>query len=209
MRERARAARARSTASRRPRAANGGDGASAAARTAARARPAPIRGAVRILFLDVDGTLTDGVIGFTRDSDFRNFYVRDGLALDWARDLGLLPVVISGRASHAVEARLADLKLEGYLGVRDKVAEAKQVLAREGVEFGACAMVGDDLPDVALMKRVGWPIAVADAVPEVLRIARTVTRAPAGRGAVREVVEMLLRHNRTWTRVLERYEAKE
>ena len=209
MRERLRAARARGTAPRRPRAANGGDGASAAARTAARARPAPIRGAVRILFLDVDGTLTDGVIGFTRDSDFRNFYVRDGLALDWARDLGLLPVVISGRASHAVEARLADLKLEGYLGVRDKVAEAKQVLAREGVEFGACAMVGDDLPDVALMKRVGWPIAVADAVPEVLRIARTVTRAPAGRGAVREVVEMLLRHNRTWTRVLERYEAKE
>jgi len=209
MRERLRAARARGAGPRRPRAANGGDGASAAARTAARARPAPIRGAVRILFLDVDGTLTDGVIGFTRDSDFRNFYVRDGLALDWARDLGLLPVVISGRASHAVEARLADLKLEGYLGVRDKVAEAKQVLAREGVEFGACAMVGDDLPDVALMKRVGWPIAVADAVPEVLRIARTVTRAPAGRGAVREVVEMLLRHNRTWTRVLERYEAKE
>ena len=209
MRERLRAARARGAGPRRPRAANGGDGASAAARTAARARPAPIRGAVRILFLDVDGTLTDGVIGFTRDSDFRNFYVRDGLALDWARDLGLLPVVISGRASHAVEARLADLKLEGYLGVRDKVAEAKQVLAREGVEFDACAMVGDDLPDVALMKRVGWPIAVADAVPEVLRIARTVTRAPAGRGAVREVVEMLLRHNRTWTRVLERYEAKE
>jgi 3-deoxy-D-manno-octulosonate 8-phosphate phosphatase (KDO 8-P phosphatase) len=209
MRERTRAARARGAAPRRPRAANGGDGASAAARTAARARPAPIRGAVRILFLDVDGTLTDGVIGFMRDSDFRNFYVRDGLALDWARDLGLLPVMISGRASKAVEARLADLKLEGYLGVRDKVAEAKKVLAREGVEFGACAMVGDDLPDVALMKRVGWPIAVADAVPEVRRIARTVTRAPAGRGAVREVVEMLLRHNRTWTRVLERYEAKE
>jgi 3-deoxy-D-manno-octulosonate 8-phosphate phosphatase (KDO 8-P phosphatase) len=170
---------------------------------------APVEGPVRVLFVDVDGTLTDGVIGFTRSSDFRNFYVRDGLALDWARDLGLLPVVISGRASQAVEGRLADLKLEGYLGVRDKVAEAEKVLAREGVHFDQCAMVGDDLPDIALLKRVGWPIAVADAVPEVLRVARTVTRAPAGRGAVREVVEMLLRHNGTWRRVLERYEAAE
>ena len=113
-------------------------------------RSAPIRGAVRILFLDVDATLTDGVIGFTRDSDFRNFYVRDGLALDWARDLGLLPVVISGRASQAVAARMTDLRLENYLGVRDKVAEAEKVLAREGARFGECAMVGDDLPDVPL-----------------------------------------------------------
>ncbi|TMQ56760.1 MAG: hypothetical protein E6K72_04440 [Candidatus Eisenbacteria bacterium] len=179
-----------------------------AASTAA-PRSAPIRGAVRILFLDVDATLTDGVIGFTRDSDFRNFYVRDGLALDWARDLGLLPVVISGRASQAVAARMTDLRLENYLGVRDKVAEAEKVLAREGARFGECAMVGDDLPDVPLLKRVGWPIAVADATPEVRKIARTVTRARAGHGAVREVVEMLLRHNRTWGRVLERYEAVE
>ena len=175
----------------------------------ARRRPAPFRGPVRILFLDVDGTLTDGVIGYARDLDYRNFYVRDGLALDWARDLGLLPVVISGRASTAVASRMADLKLEHYLGERDKVAVAKKVLAREGVVFGECAMVGDDLPDVALLRRVGWPIAVADAVPEVLKVARTVTRTPAGRGAVREVVEMLLRHNRTWPRVLERYEVTE
>ena len=82
-------------------------------------------------------------------------------------------------------------------------------MSREGVAFGECAMVGDDLPDVPLLKRVGWPIAVADASPDVLPLARTVTRARAGRGAVREVVEMLLRHNRTWRRVLERYEAIE
>jgi 3-deoxy-D-manno-octulosonate 8-phosphate phosphatase (KDO 8-P phosphatase) len=169
----------------------------------------PVEGAVRVLFLDVDGTLTDGVIGFTKDTDFRHFFVRDGLALEWARDLGLLPVVISGRASQAVAARMADLKLEHYLGVRDKVAVAEKVLAREGVELRECAMVGDDLPDVPLLKRVGWPIAVSDATPEVLKVARTVTRARAGAGAVREVVEMLLRHNRTWERVLERYEAAE
>jgi len=157
----------------------------------------------------VDGTLTDGVIGFTRDGDFRHFFVRDGLALQWARDLGLLPVVISGRSSLAVAARMVDLGLEHYLDVRDKVAVAEKVMSREGVAFGECAMVGDDLPDVPLLKRVGWPIAVADASPEVLPLARTVTRAHAGRGAVREVVKMLLRHNRTWRRVLERYEAIE
>jgi 3-deoxy-D-manno-octulosonate 8-phosphate phosphatase (KDO 8-P phosphatase) len=167
---------------------------------------APVAGPVRILFLDVDGTLTDGVIGFTGESDSRHFFVRDGLSLEWARDLGLLPVVISGRASLTVAARMADLRLEHYLGIKDKVAVAERVLAREGARWEQCAMVGDDLPDVPLMRRVAWPIAVADATAEVRAMARTVTALPAGRGAVREVVEMLLRHNGTWRQVLERYE---
>jgi len=165
-------------------------------------------GPVRILFLDVDGTLTDGVIVTTSQGDARNFWVRDGLALQWARDAGLLPVVISGRASRAVEARMADLGLEYYGGVQDKVAAAQLVLARENVRWEQCAMVGDDLPDVALMRRVGWPIAVADAMPELLPFAKLTTRARAGFGAVREVVEMLLRVNGAWEQVLERYEAQ-
>lgn len=167
---------------------------------------APVAAPVRILFLDLDGTLTDGVIGFARDGDFRNFWVRDGLALGWARDLGLLPVVISGRMSLAGQARMHDLKIEHYLGALDKVAVAEKVMAREGAAWGECAMIGDDLPDVPLLKRVGWPIAVADASAEVLPFAKTVTRARAGAGAVREAVEMLLRHNGTWDRVLARYE---
>lgn len=169
-------------------------------------RLAPLTGPIRILFLDVDGTLTDGVIGFTHEGDLRHFWVRDGLALEWVRDLGVLPVVISGRASLAVAARMADLQLEHYLGIKDKVAVAEQVRAREGARWEECAMVGDDLPDVPLLRRVGWPIAVADASPEVLPFARTVTAERAGHGAVREVVEMLLRHNGTWDRVLRRYQ---
>ena len=167
---------------------------------------APVAGQVRILFLDVDGTLTDGVIGFTRDSDLRHFWVRDGLALEWARDLGLLPVVISGRDSAAVAARMQDLRLEYYLGIRDKVSVAEKVLAREGVDWEACAMVGDDLPDVPMLRRVGWPIVVADASAELLPFARSVTRSRAGFGAVREAVELLLRHNGVWDQVLRRYE---
>jgi 3-deoxy-D-manno-octulosonate 8-phosphate phosphatase (KDO 8-P phosphatase) len=169
--------------------------------------PSPVTGKVRILFLDVDGTMTDGVIGWDTRGDTRNFYVRDGLALDWARDSGLLPVVISGRDSMAVKGRMADLRLEHYLGIKDKVAVAEEVRAREEVLWSACAMVGDDLPDVPLLKRVGWPIAVADAVSEVRAVARLTTVHDAGRGAVREVVETLLRHNGTWDDVLRRYEA--
>jgi 3-deoxy-D-manno-octulosonate 8-phosphate phosphatase (KDO 8-P phosphatase) len=182
-----------------------------APRRAAGRRAAPRRGTmagpVRILFLDVDGTLTDGIIGFDRIGDHRHFWVRDGLALEWARDLGVLPVVISGRASAAVEARMNDLRLEHYLGAKDKVAVAERVLAREGVEWRQCAMVGDDLPDVPMLRRVGWPIAVADASGQVREVAKTVTRARGGFGAVREAVEMILAHNGTWNDILKRYEA--
>jgi 3-deoxy-D-manno-octulosonate 8-phosphate phosphatase (KDO 8-P phosphatase) len=167
---------------------------------------APVPGRVRILFLDADGTLTDGVITETAAGDARNFWVRDGLALMWARDLGLVPVVISGRPSPAVESRMRDLVVECHVGIADKVAVAGQVLAREGARWEECAMLGDDLPDVPMMRRVGWPIAVADAQPEVLALARTITARGGGRGAAREAVELLLRHNGDWERILRRYE---
>jgi 3-deoxy-D-manno-octulosonate 8-phosphate phosphatase (KDO 8-P phosphatase) len=175
-------------------------------RGTARAARVPVSGPIKILFLDLDGTLTDGVVGYDTQGDFRNFHVRDGLSLEWAKGLGMLPVVISGRASRAGELRMQDLGLEHYLGERDKVTVADRVRSRVGAEWRECAMIGDDLPDVALLKRVGWRIAVADAVDEVRSLAHTVTRGAAGRGAVREVVEMLLRHNGVWSRVLERYE---
>lgn len=168
---------------------------------------APIAHPVKLLFLDVDGTLTDGVIGFTKDGDLRHFWVRDGLALEWARDMGILPVVISGRDSLAVAARMHDLRLEFYLGMKDKVAVAEKVLARTGVRWEECAMIGDDLPDVPLFRRVGWPIAVRDGAPEVMPFVKSVTASRAGEGAVREAVEMLLKHNGRWTEILQRYEA--
>ena len=102
---------------------------------------------------------------------------------------------------------MADLKLEHYLGIKDKVAVAEQVLAREEVLWGACAAVGDDLVDVPLLKRVAWPFAVADAAPQVRAIAKTTTVHEGGRGAVREVVETILRHNGSWEEILKKYEA--
>jgi 3-deoxy-D-manno-octulosonate 8-phosphate phosphatase (KDO 8-P phosphatase) len=84
---------------------------------------------------------------------------------------------------------------------------AEGVLDREKAAWQDCAMVGDDLPDIPLLRRVGWPITVADASPELRPFVRTITQARPGYGAVREVVEMLLRHNGVWDEVLRRYEA--
>src|SRR5436309_8759782 len=145
--------------------------------------PDPVTLPVRIIFLDVDGTLTDGVIGFDSGGDSRHFWIRDGLALEWARDLGVLPVVISGRSSKAVAARMSDLSLEHYLGVKDKVAVAEKVLRREGARWEECVMVGDDLPDVPMMRRVCWPVAVGQAPPWGRRFAKSAPHHVGGRRA--------------------------
>jgi len=169
---------------------------------------APVGGPIRILFLDLDGTLSDGMITYDTRGDARHFWVRDGIALQWAKAEDVRPIVISGRASDAALLRMKDLDLEHYLGAEDKVAIAERILVREGVTWDACAMVGDDLPDVPLMRRVGWRFAVANADPRVLSIAHTVTRTAGGAGAVREVVEIVMTHNGSWNRVLARYEAQ-
>jgi len=167
----------------------------------------PIEGPARILFMDLDGTLTDGVITYDTVGDARHFSIRDGLALQWAMKHGILPVVISGRPSKAAELRMKDLDLEYYLDIHDKVAVADAVRRRVKAEWRQCVMVGDDLPDVALMKKVGWAIAVADADHHVKKFAQSITVARAGFGAVREVVVTLLKHNGVWPKVLEHYEA--
>jgi len=184
------------------------EGRPAPRRRTGRRRSRPAGESLRIIFLDLDGTLTDGVITFDVRGDQRHFSIRDGLALQWARDLGVLPFVISGRDSKAAELRMRDLGLEHHFGAQDKVSVAEEVMRREGATWAQCVMVGDDLPDVPLLRRVGWPVAVPDAVPQVKAVARMVTRARAGHGAVREVVERVLRHNGLWERVLERYEAR-
>jgi len=168
----------------------------------------PVSGVVKIIFTDVDGTLTDGMITYDARGDSRNFFIRDGLGLKWARDNGVLPVALSGRDSPAVQLRMTELGIEYHGGLDDKVAVAQKILEREKVDWRECVMIGDDLPDFAMMRRVGWPIAVADAVREVKMVAKTVTGMPGGKGAVREVVEMVLRHNGAWERVLEWYEAR-
>ena len=149
---------------------------------------------IHLLVLDVDGVLTDGRLYFgARGEALKVFDVRDGYGLVALQRAGVAVAVISGRRSGAVTARCRELKVRHvHQGVSDKLAVFERLRKRLGIARSACACVGDDLPDVPLMKAVALSFAVADAHPEARRAARFVTRLGGGRGAVREVCDVLL-----------------
>ena len=151
-------------------------------------------GAIRLLVLDVDGVLTDGRLYFgPRGEALKVFDVRDGYGLTALRRAGVEIAVISGRRSPAVAARCRELEVRHvHQGVSDKLAVFERLRVRLKLAPEACACVGDDLPDVPLMNAVALPSAVADAHPAVRRAAAVVTRQGGGRGAVREVCDLLL-----------------
>jgi 3-deoxy-D-manno-octulosonate 8-phosphate phosphatase (KDO 8-P phosphatase) len=151
-------------------------------------------GAIRLLVLDVDGVLTDGRLYFgPRGEVLKVFDVRDGYGLVALQRAGVAVAVISGRRSGAVRARCRELKVRHvHQGVADKLAVFERLRARLRLARSVCACVGDDLPDVPLMRAVALAFAVADAHPAVRRAAAVVTRRGGGRGAVREVCDFLL-----------------
>jgi 3-deoxy-D-manno-octulosonate 8-phosphate phosphatase (KDO 8-P phosphatase) len=154
---------------------------------------------IRLLVSDVDGVLTDGTISYgTGNLEEKAFNIKDGLGLrlaTWAE----FPVAwLSGRRSDAVTRRAAELGVRLYDGVSDKNAGLRQVAAEHGVHLAQIAYVGDDLNDLPALALAGLPIAVADAVPEVKEAARYITGALGGHGAIREVVELLLRGQGRW-----------
>jgi 3-deoxy-D-manno-octulosonate 8-phosphate phosphatase (KDO 8-P phosphatase) len=161
---------------------------------------APRAARIRLLILDVDGVLTDGGLLYgASGEETKRFHVHDGLALVAARKAGLQVVVLSSRASAAVTRRMTELGVsEVHQGVGDKASALVALCERLGVPAGAVAMMGDDLPDLAAMGRVGLALAPANAVAEVKRAAHWVARRRGGDGAVREAVEMLLKARRAW-----------
>jgi 3-deoxy-D-manno-octulosonate 8-phosphate phosphatase (KDO 8-P phosphatase) len=170
------------------------------------AAPDPAR--VRLVGLDSDGTLTERGIGWDdRGHGYRRFDVRDGLAMQWAHAAGLPVVVISGKESKALAARLAELGVPGFQGVADKPACLEAFARERGLALADCAFLGDDLPDVPVMRRVGYPMAVADAHPLALAAAAWRASVPGGRGAAREAIEHLLAATGRWPQVLARYDA--
>lgn len=156
--------------------------------------------AIRLLILDVDGVLTDGRLVYgTTGEDTKVFYVRDGYAIVAAQAAGLDIAVVSGRASAAVTRRLEELGVrEVHQGIADKVALLPRLCARRQIVPSQVAFMGDDLPDLPLLGRVGLALAPADAAREVRRVAHWVTKLPGGSGAVREAIEWLLRARRAW-----------
>jgi 3-deoxy-D-manno-octulosonate 8-phosphate phosphatase (KDO 8-P phosphatase) len=155
---------------------------------------------VRLLVLDVDGVLTDGSLVYgPAGEETKRFHVHDGLAMVEARRSGLEVAVVSARASAATRSRMAELGLtEVHLGVGDKAAALDAIVGRLGLRSEQAAAMGDDLPDLPMMRRAGLAMAPGTAVAEVRRAAHWVSRRPAGAGAVREAIEWLLRARRAW-----------
>ncbi|HHN74203.1 MAG TPA: 3-deoxy-D-manno-octulosonate 8-phosphate phosphatase [Acidobacteria bacterium] len=160
--------------------------------------PFPDLSRIRLLLVDVDGVLTDGGLYYFAEQDFAlRFHVRDGLGLRRAVEAGIIGGVVSGRSSPQVRRRAEELGLEEiHLAVRDKGAVVREILERREIAGEQACFIGDDVVDLPAMALVGLPVAVADAVTEVRRAARLVTRASGGQGAVREVIDLLLAERR-------------
>jgi len=166
--------------------------------------------AIELLVLDVDGVLTDGNVIYAADLwEIKAFHVRDGSGIKWWRLAGKGVAVISGRLSPAVARRCAELGIEHLIqGAEAKLPALRTLLAATERRPDQVCAVGDDLPDLPLLRNVGLAAAVADAADEVKQAAHFVTRAPGGRGAVREVVELLLKGQGNWQAVVEHYTAE-
>jgi 3-deoxy-D-manno-octulosonate 8-phosphate phosphatase (KDO 8-P phosphatase) len=166
---------------------------------------------VRIVALDVDGVLTDngiwiGPIAGER-VELKRFDIQDGLGMRLLRTAGIPVLWLSGRHSEATALRAKELRVDEVLQVAgpEKLDALGQVLSRRGLGWDEVAYVGDDLADLQIMRRVGLPIAVANAVLEVRAVAAATTTARGGHGAVREIVDALLRARGVWGDMLERY----
>jgi 3-deoxy-D-manno-octulosonate 8-phosphate phosphatase (KDO 8-P phosphatase) len=157
-------------------------------------------GAIELLLLDVDGVLTDGAIVYGDDGrEWKVFHVRDGSGLKIWHLAGKRSAVISGRSSRVVEVRAAELGVSLVLqGAADKRPAYERVRTEMGVRAEQVCFIGDDVPDLPILRDCGLAVAVADACAEVRTAAHYVTSAAGGRGAVRETVELILRCQNRW-----------
>ncbi len=149
---------------------------------------------IRLLFLDVDGVLTDGSLLYTGEGEtIKRFNVRDGLGIKLWQSAGRHIAIISARSTPAVSRRMADLGVTLVRqGIKDKAVEVRAICETLGIPPSESAFMGDDWQDAAAMRLVACAIAPADADPRIRSMARYVTQAPGGRGAVREAIEGLL-----------------
>ena len=151
--------------------------------------------AVRLAIFDVDGVLTDGTIYMGPAGEaFKAFNILDGHGIKMLQAAGVAVAIISGRSSEAVARRAEELAIAHLVqGSKDKVADFERVIEGLGLPAAACAFVGDDLPDLAVMRACGFAVAVANAADAVKAHAHYVTTAAGGHGAVREFCELVLR----------------
>jgi len=163
--------------------------------------------------MDVDGTLTDGSVTLLSQPDgsaleIKSFDAHDGQGLTLAHTAGIRTGIITGRESAALLRRAHEMHMEFiYQKQPTKIPALEEVLRKTGVPESAVAFVGDDLPDLPVMRRVGLAAAVGDAVLEVKLAAHYVATARAGRGAIREVIELILKSKGIWEQMIDKARA--
>ncbi len=165
-----------------------------------RARP------VRMLLMDVDGTLTDGTLLVMPDGEeVKSYNVKDGLGILLARLAGLELGIITGKTSKSLEKRAEKLKIvEVHQGILDKAGVLRDILTRTGMSAREIAYIGDDLGDLAVLREVGLAGCVADAHPEIKKICHYVCAAAGGAGAVREFIEFIFEAQGKWDALKDR-----
>ncbi len=162
---------------------------------------------IKLLLLDVDGVLTDGrIIYDAQGNELKAFDVKDGHGLKMVQRAGIQVGIITGRSSEVVRRRAAELGIEiVYQGALQKLVPYREILAQHDLTDEQVAYIGDDIVDLPILQRVGFSATVADAVPDVLPLVDYVATRSGGRGAVREVCDLLLRATGSWDELTARY----
>lgn len=162
---------------------------------------------IALLILDVDGVLTNAQLVFDSQGEvMKVFHTQDGLGITAAHKAGLKTAIITGRETEMVRRRGLELKIgDVYQGAMDKVQAFQELLAKYQLSPEQVAYVGDDLNDLAVLTQVGLACAVANAVPDVKERVHFITTREGGRGAVREVIELILKSQGKWGAVVEAY----
>jgi YrbI family 3-deoxy-D-manno-octulosonate 8-phosphate phosphatase len=164
---------------------------------------------IRLILSDVDGVLTDGGISYDNQGiELKRFHIRDGLGIKLWQRAGFTFGILTSRSSHLVEVRAAELGISLVCQGREyKLPAAKEILRGLQLEPHQACYLGDDLPDLPVIRWVGLGVAVADAASEVKAAARHVTACPGGQGAVREAIETILKAQGRWNELLHTYQA--
>jgi 3-deoxy-D-manno-octulosonate 8-phosphate phosphatase (KDO 8-P phosphatase) len=165
---------------------------------------------IEFLVLDVDGVLTDGSIVYDdQNGETKAFHVRDGAGLRIWQMMGKRSAIITGRQSAIVERRAQETGVTAVIqGATEKLPALAGLLARENLKPEQTCFVGDDIPDLPVLKHCGLAVAVPDACPEVLTVADYITQTPGGKGAVRETIELILRCQGLWRQLVARFESQ-
>jgi 3-deoxy-D-manno-octulosonate 8-phosphate phosphatase (KDO 8-P phosphatase) len=168
---------------------------------------------IKLLLMDVDGTMTDGGVLLLSQPDgsaleIKKFDAHDGQGLTLAHTAGIRTGCITGRESPALLRRAHEMKMDYvYMKIPLKMPAYEEILAKAGLKDAEVAFVGDDLPDIPILKRVGLAVAVGDAVADVKKIAHYTTKAHAGRGAIRETIELILKSKGIWDELIDKARA--